>query len=468
MPKSSPHQLRCALVWERTLCEEHVFRPGQKVTAGDSWRNTFSLRADELGRSFTLFRAGRGGAELRLREGMRGRVTTQGRTWEVAELLAGLGGPGDLQDGSLRVGLSEGDRGVLVFGRAGLAFDFTAAAAAPPPPSLADVLALDRVVARIFGLAMAFLLLVVFASRLFGAPSTDFTVEQLPERFVSFVIEDPNAIQELKRDAQKLREEERRRREDEERRRKEKPEARPEPRPEARPERAPEEVDEARRKLHDRVATKGLVAAMSEARRSNRSLSNLLDESGLNRSLASAMRDLERGRARVLGSVGEEGLASPLQHARTSTEAVGQGERVDGPRVGQAGREAGSASRLAGRAEARVELAMPAEAAQVTGGSLSRKQIADVVMRNKGSIRYCYESQLMRFPTLRGKVLVDFIIEADGSVKTVNIPENGLSNRTAGQQVASCLVRFIRRWRFPQPQGGKVRVVYPFSFGRSQ
>ena len=49
---------------------------------------------------------------------------------------------------------------------------------------------------------------------------------------------------------------------------------------------------------------------------------------------------------------------------------------------------------------------------------------------NKGAIRYCYESQLTRFPTLRGKVVVDFIIETNGSVKTIKLPSNSISNKS--------------------------------------
>jgi hypothetical protein len=31
--------------------------------------------------------------------------------------------------------------------------------------------------------------------------------------------------------------------------------------------------------------------------------------------------------------------------------------------------------------------------------------------------------------------------------------------------VEGCIVRQIRKWRFPQPDGGEVSVMYPFIFG---
>jgi hypothetical protein len=469
MATNVPQWLRCSLVWEHTLLDERYYPTGRSVRIGEAHSNDFTLRAEGLGKRFTLLRAGRTGPELNLRPGFRGQVIMHGRSRTVEDLLADREGLAERRGDVLRYSLGEGDSGVLVFGRTGLAFDLVTASAGPPPPSLTDLLGIDRVVSRLFGGGLALILMLVFTSRLFGAGSPDFTVEQLPERFVSFVIEDPHAAAQLRQEARKLREEERRRDEERQQQKKERPENRPTARPEPAPERAPEASpeDAERRRIRDKVATKGLVAAMGEARKSNRSLARLLDESGLGSSLDRAMRDLERGRARVIGSTGSTGMAAPLGHARTSTDAVGQDVRVAGPATGQRGRAAGAEARLTGRGEARLELSMPAEAAKVTGGTLSRKQIADVVMKNKGSIRYCYESQLNRFPTLRGKLEADFIIELDGSVKTVNITNNGLSNRAAGEQVASCLTRFVRRWRFPPPQGGKVRVIYPFSFGRS-
>ena len=91
-----------------------------------------------------------------------------------------------------------------------------------------------------------------------------------------------------------------------------------------------------------------------------------------------------------------------------------------------------------------------------------------MVNSNRGAIRYCYESQLMRYPTLRGKVTVDFIIDTNGRVQKVKIASNKLSQAAARDKVARCLIKFISRWRFPKPRGGKVRVIYPFSYGRSR
>jgi len=60
----------------------------------------------------------------------------------------------------------------------------------------------------------------------------------------------------------------------------------------------------------------------------------------------------------------------------------------------------------------------------VVMGSLDKELIRQVIHRNRGQIRYCYESQLTRFPKLHGKVSVKFVISASGSVAS----SSGLGN----------------------------------------
>jgi hypothetical protein len=94
-------------------------------------------------------------------------------------------------------------------------------------------------------------------------------------------------------------------------------------------------------------------------------------------------------------------------------------------------------------------------------GQLSKELIDKEVRRHTAQIKYCYEKQLTRFPTLSGKVTLSWIIAMDGSVKSAKIQSSSLGNSDA----ESCLVRSLEKWVFPKPQGGVVQVAYPFSFG---
>jgi hypothetical protein len=91
-------------------------------------------------------------------------------------------------------------------------------------------------------------------------------------------------------------------------------------------------------------------------------------------------------------------------------------------------------------------------------GQLSKELIDKEVRRHKAQISFCYTKQLTRFPDLHGKVLLQWIISLDGSVKGAKVKSSSLGNG----DVESCMVRALQGWRFPKPEGGVVEVVYPF------
>jgi TonB family protein len=94
-------------------------------------------------------------------------------------------------------------------------------------------------------------------------------------------------------------------------------------------------------------------------------------------------------------------------------------------------------------------------------GYLSPEQINRVVQANQAAIRYCYEVEVQRQPSLRGRVSIQWRINLQGSVTSARVANSTLRNAS----VEGCMVRQIRRWRFPQPDGGEVVVTYPFIFG---
>jgi hypothetical protein len=92
---------------------------------------------------------------------------------------------------------------------------------------------------------------------------------------------------------------------------------------------------------------------------------------------------------------------------------------------------------------------------------LTREEVARVIHSHMNEIRYCYESGILRDPTLAGKLLVDFRINPLGEVPAAAISESSL----ADEGVRRCLLGKLRGWRFPQPRGGvQVAVSYPFIF----
>lgn len=95
-------------------------------------------------------------------------------------------------------------------------------------------------------------------------------------------------------------------------------------------------------------------------------------------------------------------------------------------------------------------------------GGLDRSVIADVIRRHQNQIRFCYERELQKNPSLEGKVAVQFTIDGTGSVAQVLIQEDTVGSNGA---VGRCINQRIRRWRFPEPKGGgEVIVSYPWIF----
>lgn len=97
-------------------------------------------------------------------------------------------------------------------------------------------------------------------------------------------------------------------------------------------------------------------------------------------------------------------------------------------------------------------------------GGLDRDLIADVINKNIGQIRFCYEQGLQSEPSLNGRVAVAFTINGNGQVSAASVANTTLNARI----VEDCIVLRLRGWKFPLPDGGvDVKVTYPFVLRRS-
>ncbi|MBT3220192.1 MAG: AgmX/PglI C-terminal domain-containing protein, partial [Proteobacteria bacterium] len=94
-------------------------------------------------------------------------------------------------------------------------------------------------------------------------------------------------------------------------------------------------------------------------------------------------------------------------------------------------------------------------------GSLDRSLIDEVIKRHMNQIRYCYQRELTKNPSLGGKIVVKFVIAKDGTVSKANIKETTMGNPA----VEECVLGRFRRMQFPKPKGGGIVIVsYPFLF----
>ena len=94
-------------------------------------------------------------------------------------------------------------------------------------------------------------------------------------------------------------------------------------------------------------------------------------------------------------------------------------------------------------------------------GALDRSLIDEVIKRHMNQIRYCYQRELTKNPSLAGKVVVKFVIAKDGSVSSASKKTSTINNGAVEQ----CVVGRFMRMQFPEPKGGGIVIVsYPFTF----
>lgn len=96
-------------------------------------------------------------------------------------------------------------------------------------------------------------------------------------------------------------------------------------------------------------------------------------------------------------------------------------------------------------------------------GALDRETVRKVVRQHRREMKYCYEKELQKNPSLQGQVTVEFTISGNGEVMAAIVTESTLGTAAVEQ----CMQQKIRNWTFPNPKRGKmVKVTYPFNFSR--
>ena len=98
-----------------------------------------------------------------------------------------------------------------------------------------------------------------------------------------------------------------------------------------------------------------------------------------------------------------------------------------------------------------------------SGDTRTTEAIAAVIKANRDKPRACYEKVQKDVPNLRGDVVIRFVINPDGTVKTAEVNEARTTLKEAA--VSSCIVEAISALTFPEStRGMETKVNYPFNF----
>ncbi len=96
-------------------------------------------------------------------------------------------------------------------------------------------------------------------------------------------------------------------------------------------------------------------------------------------------------------------------------------------------------------------------------GVIKKEDIRKTIKELRPGIGACYESALKLDPSLGGKIRITFEIEArDGYGKVVSGEVTDSELRSPFFE--ACVLEKVVAAKFPEPRGGKTKVVYPFSF----
>ena len=193
--------------------------------------------------------------------------------------------------------------------------------------------------------------------------------------------------------------------------------------------------------------------------------------------LAKATASLDRALGDLTSSLGAapSGNYRASRHARTRN--VGSG-RTDGQlgAVGNGVAGSGAAdvggSAVQGNMVAIGSLAAApptAERAGAEGGIgagskpgvyRTNASLLAVIQKYAAGIQYCYESELKRDESLRGKLVVAMTVTAAGAVQEATV----VRNTVGSERLAACALSQIRSWRFPPIDGGLTTFQAPFVF----
>ncbi len=453
-PEATPAEdnkvLQVALLWGDTLINVQHFGDGVPVTIGEARHNKFHVFASSLGSSFTLATASSAGLLVNVPSEAGVVVSSGTNSHKSKEQLRGEGklraSDGPNRADAIELGLH--DRVQVSLENVAFIIRYVRPSAAVTVSRMEEA---DFTFFKITSICiMAFIALV--AAMLLTPHDGLYTSDDIfqnPSKYVKLLVKPEKKIELQKfkdlsgvAEGAKAKDKEGKFG---------KQEAKKE---EADPSKKGAPIVDANKREEDRkkVMAAGLLGALGGAAGG---ASNVFGPGGLGTGINNALGGLKGGAgmgdAHGVGGLGSRG---------TGPGGGGTGLGLGGLGTKGTGRGAGGYGSidLGGKGKEMTRV-VPGKTTVV--GGLSKDVIAKVIKRHQNEIKYCYEQELAKQPDLSGKVAVMFTIDPTGAVSEANVTESSLNNNNA----ESCMMDRIRRWKFPEPQGGGVvNVNFPWIF----
>ena len=428
--------LRVCIIREKNEILERIIKAGESVRVGESEKNTFVFPKTSLPTSeFPLFINKGGRYQLCFTGGMKGKISSGGAVVGLDKLRTD---PSISKQGAVwRYPIGEADRGKIVIDNVTVLFQFV-----QPPPVQAvtpiegmdfrPLLFEDDDPAFYGFLALFSALAVVFSVFMFVAPDPPpMTSQAVKERFAHIV----ERIKEKKEE--------------------EKP--------------PPVETDESLKS--DRKEKEKESEAQDKKAAEDKKPKTKLEKAQQRQAKKEAMQN--KMKIALMGTRGKSsgGTTDSAYESRVleQLDGVDGGVQVGGPVGPRKGGEktgdmsigdlkAEGATATAGTAGPGVDITaykVQSELGDTT--EVDRPENVEATVRKReGQLMYCYESQLRADPSLSGRIVVEWQI-SNNRVTSVRVA----SNETGNSELASCITKKIKRWRFDGVSGA---VSWPFVF----
>jgi len=447
--------LQIALVWQGKILAYRLCSPRQGVTIGPSPRASMNTPpVPGAGDRFALLvpLKPRGRYRLRLTSAFTGELRVRGEKRTVAQLLASA--PASAEDAAIReIDFDPGDKAHIGFADVpGLQLQIRAV---DPPPRIPRTALKDKepFFTRTFLLTAMVLSVFVAAVMVFAPEDEPLKLALSNERLAKILPPAPPPPP-----APEARKKEK----DEEK--KEKPES-------GQMKKAKDDQGKLGRHdaqakdtiipkgekdiMRDKVSKIGLLGLIGKERPQGSGIAKLFAE---DRGVEQAIAGMQG--AQMVAGRGSGGLSTT--GAGLGGGGTGLGHLYGAGDVdtgGRASRGHGRGPTLASRKEREVKLDIAAGNID-EGGGLTKEQVARVVRAHQNAIKFCYEKELQRKPTLGGKIEVYWVIVPDGTVEKSKIAVTTMDDSA----VEGCIARQIKQWTFPKSDGRTVVQSYPFLF----
>lgn len=425
--------LRVALIQGSKITEDRTIKRRVSVSVGQNATNTIVVPVSNLPSSFTLFEAVDGKYSLVFTKAMEGKLTVDGQEISLQDAIArNLAKP---RKDAFAIPLTDISKGRVTLGEVSLLFQFVT----PPPETAKPELPAEvrgsifKQIDQFFFTILAVSLLVHFSGASFIAcqpmpEERELTLDELPDRFAKAMMPVPEKPKPVEKEDKGKSEE-----------------AKDDKKPEKKNEVAAEKPATSNKAdMVAKVSRSGLLKVIGAG--SGGAIEDVLGNSTGVGDVASALAG-----ASGVGVATADQLAANGPKGGTTGNAAG---------IGELGTSGGGKVNLGEGKAVEVKGGVQISAPDVDSPDVDREKLAAYVKARRGAIQSCYEKELKRNPSLKGKIVVRFSITTSGRTSDIEIEENTLANEAVG----SCIKTTIRGWNFPFKPDSDVPVAFPFVF----